>query len=101
MEAGEAGFEPGRDYPGRIVDHREAARQARSRIMKAKSQAGARQENERVYRKHGSRKGSNPKDRARGRDASRFERRSGKRGSKSAGGPGETAAKAQSELELS
>ncbi len=43
-------------YPERIVDHEEAARFARKTIGALKREPGFREESERVYEKHGSRK---------------------------------------------
>lgn len=47
----------GRVYPAPIVDHREAVRHARAEHGKVRRSAEARDENLRVYRRHGSRKG--------------------------------------------
>ena len=44
------------DYPPPIVEHREAAREAKSRIWAIKGTAAAKEEAEKVYEKHGSRK---------------------------------------------
>ncbi len=47
----------GRDYPEPIVDHLKAYRQARDRMHAFKKTAAARHESQRVFQKHGSRKG--------------------------------------------
>ena len=57
IELAAAGIGLGRDYPAPIVDHVEAAREARSRLGTALSTPEARAESERVMREHGSRKG--------------------------------------------
>jgi deoxyribodipyrimidine photo-lyase len=46
----------GRDYPHRIIDHAQAARDARSRLSEVRRQAGFRTAAQAVYAKHGSRK---------------------------------------------
>jgi len=45
-----------RDYPAPLVDHRTAYRRARARIGTIRKTAEAREESQRVYRRHGSRK---------------------------------------------
>ncbi|MBD3222737.1 deoxyribodipyrimidine photolyase, partial [bacterium] len=51
-----AGCRIGRDYPAPIVDHATAYREARERMREARRRDGAREEAQRVYEKHGSRK---------------------------------------------
>lgn len=51
-----AGCRIGRDYPAPIVDHAQAAREARSRYLDWRRQPGMRELAESVLRKHGSRK---------------------------------------------
>ncbi|MEM7622203.1 MAG: deoxyribodipyrimidine photo-lyase [Planctomycetota bacterium] len=46
----------GEDYPGPIVDHKDAYREARERVFGVRATAAARTEAQRVYTKHGSRK---------------------------------------------
>ncbi len=57
-EAGQraAGCVIGRDYPAPIVEHRAAYAEARRRLHQVKRSAEAREEAERVYRRHGSRR---------------------------------------------
>ncbi|MGL5139672.1 MAG: FAD-binding domain-containing protein [Beijerinckiaceae bacterium] len=50
------GLSFGTDYPHRIVDHEEAAREARARLSEVRRQAGFSSEARAVYVKHGSRK---------------------------------------------
>ncbi|MEE4300402.1 MAG: FAD-binding domain-containing protein [Pseudomonadales bacterium] len=57
IELAALGIELGRNYPERIVDHVEAAREARRKLGTALSTPEARKESERVMREHGSRKG--------------------------------------------
>jgi deoxyribodipyrimidine photo-lyase len=59
MSAGDEalhGIAFGRDYPRRIVDHIEAARQARDRLAAVRREAGFGAAAQRVYVRHGSRK---------------------------------------------
>ncbi|MEQ9453748.1 MAG: deoxyribodipyrimidine photo-lyase [Phycisphaeraceae bacterium] len=51
-----SGCEIGRDYPQPIVEHKTAYRTAQSKIFQRRSSPGARQEAQRVYLKHGSRR---------------------------------------------
>jgi deoxyribodipyrimidine photo-lyase len=46
----------GRDYPAPLVEHREAYRAARARIGAIRKTPEAREESQRVYRRHGSRR---------------------------------------------
>ena len=46
----------GRLYPERIVDHQEAAREARAKLREIKSDEAFRAVSKAVYEKHGSRK---------------------------------------------
>jgi deoxyribodipyrimidine photo-lyase len=50
------GVRAGVDYPRRIVDHEEAAREARARLTDVRRRAGFATEARAVYQKHGSRK---------------------------------------------
>jgi deoxyribodipyrimidine photo-lyase len=52
----QAGVRIGSDYPAPIVDHAEAARLARQRLQSARRTDGARDESQRILRRHGSRK---------------------------------------------
>jgi deoxyribodipyrimidine photo-lyase len=54
-----AGCVIGKDYPRPLVEHAEAYAEARRRIYAARRTAHAREESERVYQKHGSRKRPN------------------------------------------
>jgi len=58
----------GKDYPAPLVEHKEAVREARSKIYSVRSTAAAREEAQRVYQKHGSRR--RPARRANKRKAS-------------------------------
>ncbi|WP_428390146.1 deoxyribodipyrimidine photo-lyase/cryptochrome family protein [Mucisphaera sp.] len=51
-----AGCVVGEDYPGPVVDHKEAYREAQRRMFAVRGSAAARRESKRVYLKHGSRK---------------------------------------------
>jgi deoxyribodipyrimidine photo-lyase len=53
-----SGCRIGRDYPAPIVDHEQAARDARQRISAARRAAGAREQSQAILAKHGSRKGA-------------------------------------------
>ncbi|MEO0480819.1 MAG: deoxyribodipyrimidine photo-lyase [Planctomycetota bacterium] len=55
-EQSNAGCRIGTDYPEPIVDHKTAYKAARDRIWAVKKTAEAREESQRVYEKHGSRK---------------------------------------------
>lgn len=51
-----SGCQLGRDYPLPIVDHNEAAKAARSKVMQVRRQAETRQEAQDMLKRHGSRK---------------------------------------------
>jgi deoxyribodipyrimidine photo-lyase len=53
-----AGCTIGEDYPAPIVNHRAAYAHAKGRVYEVKRSAAARQQADRVQRKHGSRRGS-------------------------------------------
>ena len=65
LELTAAGIGLGRDYPERIVDHVEAAREARRRLGTALATPAARAESARVMQVHGSRKATGRKEGAR------------------------------------
>jgi deoxyribodipyrimidine photo-lyase len=50
------GVRLGEHYPQRIVDHEQAARDARARLSEVRRLTGFRVASQRVYAKHGSRK---------------------------------------------
>ena len=65
----------GRPYLPRLTDEKEAVRQARARFAEVRRADGFRAENQRVYEKHGSRKGGTRERRLNGADATEFENR--------------------------
>lgn len=73
----------GTDYPAPVVDHATAYREARARVFRWRRQPHMREESQRVYEKHGSRKSS---ERRRG-NPSTGEPRSGKQLSLDMEGP--------------
>jgi deoxyribodipyrimidine photo-lyase len=55
LEQREYGFEPGRGYPDRIVDHTEAVRAAKETVGTFRKKSATRQAAQQILRKHGSR----------------------------------------------
>lgn len=53
----ELGIEIGKDYPAPITDHIQAAKDARAKISEIRRTSGFRDEQLKVLKKHGSRKG--------------------------------------------
>jgi deoxyribodipyrimidine photo-lyase len=47
----------GRDYPAPLVDHEQAAREARQRLQAQRRDGGARRESRQIFHRHGSRRG--------------------------------------------
>lgn len=64
LEQSELGYLPGRGYPERIVDHREAVRRAKSILTTFRKKAEAKEGAQGVIRRHGSR--ARPGQRGRG-----------------------------------
>ena len=63
-----AGCEIGRDYPAPIVDHKTAYAEARSRMASIRRRDAAREEAQKVYERHGSRRRPRPRQRATRKD---------------------------------
>ncbi|MEM1858699.1 MAG: hypothetical protein QW300_05820 [Desulfurococcaceae archaeon] len=56
MIPSKVGVRLGVDYPERLVDHEQAAREARERLSAVRRSAGFREAARAVYQRHGSRK---------------------------------------------
>ncbi|MGF1450373.1 MAG: FAD-binding domain-containing protein [Opitutales bacterium] len=70
-EGREAGFEPERHYPSRVVDHLAAVAHAKKALYALKAQPETRALSKEVYEKHGSRMGPSAR-RVNGNDAAQF-----------------------------
>jgi len=72
-EQDQSGCWIGRDYPSPIVEHLTAYRAARDKIHAVRKQSVAKEEAQRVVKKHGSRKGSSRTNRSKQRKVNRGE----------------------------